>query len=260
MTSWIPAALIADEPAQLLPARSQMAFTLAFHIVLVPIGVALPAIMLIAHHRGLRTGDAVALTLARRWSHAAALTFAVGAVTGTVLSFEMGLLWPGLTGGYGEVFGLPFQIEAIAFLLEAILITIYIYGWTRLRPWTHFWLGVPIPFVAIVGAFSVIAANSWMNQRAGFDLASDGRLTNVDPWAAVFNAALPYELPHFLLAASWRPASPWRRSTSWGGCAAAGTATTGSASSSRSRWRRSPRPSRSWSVTRRPGRWPTTSR
>ncbi len=194
-------ATLAAGPAQLLPARQQMAFTLGFHIILVPIGVALPAIMLVANYRGLRHDDAVALTLARRWSHAAAVTFAVGAVTGTVLSFEMGLLWPGLTGTYGDVFGLPFQIEAIAFLLEAILITIYIYGWTRLRPWTHFWLGLPIPFVAVLGAFSVIAANSWMNMPAGYTLGANGRPTQVDPWGAIFNQALPYELPHFLLAA-----------------------------------------------------------
>jgi cytochrome bd ubiquinol oxidase subunit I len=193
--------LLASEPAQLVPARSQMAFTLGFHIILVPIGVALPALMLIANYKGLRRDDAVAFTLAQRWSHAAAVTFAVGAVTGTVLSFEMGLLWPGLTGKYGDVFGLPFQIEAIAFLLDAILIAIYIYGWKRLRPWTHFWLGFPIPFVAIAGAFSVISANSWMNQPTGFTLGSDGVPTDVDPWGAIFNAALPYELPHFLLAA-----------------------------------------------------------
>jgi cytochrome d ubiquinol oxidase subunit I len=193
--------VLASEPAQLVPARSQMAFTLGFHIILVPIGVALPTIMLIANYKGLRHNDPVALTLARRWSHAAAVTFAVGAVTGTVLSFEMGPLWPGLTGTYGDVFGLPFQIEAISFMLEAILIAIYIYGWKRLRPWTHFWLGFPIPFVAIAGAFAVISANSWMNQPAGFTLGPDGRPTDIDPWGAIFNAALPYELPHFLLAA-----------------------------------------------------------
>src|SRR5688572_20435840 len=99
-----------SQPAQLLPARTQMAFTLMFHIILVPIGVALPTIMLIANYKGLRHGDPVALTLARQWSHAAALCFAVGAASGTVLSFEMGLLWPGLTGTYGDVFGLPFAI------------------------------------------------------------------------------------------------------------------------------------------------------
>jgi len=196
MTEWMAAV----EPAQLLPARSQMAFTLMFHIVLVPIGVALPAMMLIANFKGLRRGDPVALRLARRWSHAAALTFAVGAVSGTVLSFEMGLLWPGLTGTYGDVFGLPFAIEGIAFFIEAILIAIYIYGWRRLQPWTHFWLGLPIPFVALVGAFSIISANSWMNTPAGFTVGADGRPENVDPMAAIFNDALPYEFAHFVLA------------------------------------------------------------
>jgi len=197
MTDWMMMA----EPAQLLPARSQMALTLMFHIILVPIGVALPAIMLIANAKGLRHGDPVALRLARRWSHAAGLTFAVGAVSGTVLSFEMGLLWPGLTGTYGDVFGLPFAIEGIAFFLEAILIAIYLYGWRRLRPWTHFWLGLPIPFVALAGSFSIISANSWMNTPAGFTIGSDGRPTNVDPMAAILNDALPYELTHFVLAA-----------------------------------------------------------
>jgi cytochrome d ubiquinol oxidase subunit I len=193
--------LLAAQPTELLPARLQMAFTLGFHILLVPFGVALPTIMLIANYQGLRRGDPVALTLARRWSHAAALTFAVGAVSGTVLSFEMGLLWPGLTGTYGDVFGLPFQIEGIAFFLEAILVAIYIYGWRRLRPWTHFWLGFPIPFVALAGAFAIISANSWMNTPAGFTVGPDGATTDVDPIAAIFNRALPYELAHFLLAA-----------------------------------------------------------
>ncbi|GIG18084.1 cytochrome ubiquinol oxidase subunit I [Catellatospora methionotrophica] len=198
MVDW----LAATEPAQLLPARSQMAFTLMFHIILVPLGVALPAIMLIAEHRGLKRRDLVALTLARRWSHAAGLTFAVGAVSGTVLSFEMGLLWPGLTGKYGDVFGLPFAIEGIAFFLEAILVAIYIYGWRRLKPWTHFKLGLPIPFVAMVGAFSIISANSWMNTPAGFTPGPNGGWpTNIDPIAAIFNKALPYEFLHFICAA-----------------------------------------------------------
>ncbi|GAB1639884.1 cytochrome ubiquinol oxidase subunit I [Krasilnikovia sp. MM14-A1259] len=189
------------EPAQLLPAREQMALTLMFHIILVPLGVALPTMMLIANYKGLRRNDPVALTLARRWSHAAGLTFAVGAASGTVLSFEMGLLWPGLTGRFGEVFGLPFAIEGIAFFLEAILVAVYIYGWRRMRPWTHFWLGLPIPFIALAGAFSIISANAWMNMPAGFTLGPDGQLTNIDPGAAILNRALPYELTHFVLAA-----------------------------------------------------------
>jgi cytochrome d ubiquinol oxidase subunit I len=189
------------EPAQLLPAREQMAFTLMFHIILVPLGVALPALMLIANFKGLRHNDTVALKLARRWSHAAGLTFAVGAASGTVLSFEMGLLWPGLTGRFGDVFGIPFAMEGIAFFLEAILVAIYIYGWRRLKPWTHFWLGLPIPFVAFAGAFSIISANAWMNMPAGFTVGTDGQPTAIDPVAAILNQALPYELTHFVLAA-----------------------------------------------------------
>ena len=126
-------------------ARSQMAFTLGFHIILASLGVALPAIMLIANYRGLKRDDADALLLARRWSKVVAVTFAVGAVTGTVLSFEFGLLWPEFTGRFGEVFGVLFAIEGIFFFLEAIFVAIYIFGWQRLRPWTHFWAGVPIP-------------------------------------------------------------------------------------------------------------------
>jgi cytochrome bd ubiquinol oxidase subunit I len=197
-TTWIA---LASGPVQLTPARSQMGFTLAFHILLVPLGVALPTLMLIANYKGLKHGDVAAMTLARRWSHAAALTFAVGAVTGTVLSFEFGLLWPGFTKTFGDVFGLPFAIEGIAFFLEALLVAIYIYGWRRMKPWTHFWFGFPIPFVAIIGATSIISVNSWMNAPAGFTIGANGLPTKVDPWAAMFNKALPLELTHFLLAA-----------------------------------------------------------
>ncbi|HWQ01140.1 MAG TPA: cytochrome ubiquinol oxidase subunit I, partial [Gaiellaceae bacterium] len=123
-------------------ARSQMAFTLGFHIVLASLGVALPAMMLIANYRGLRHDDPDALRLAQRWSKATAVTFAVGAVTGTVLSFEFGLLWPEFTGRFGEVFGVLFAIEGIFFFLEAIFIAIYIFGWKHLSAWAHFWTGV----------------------------------------------------------------------------------------------------------------------
>ncbi len=192
---------LASGPVQLTPARSQMGFTLAFHILLVPLGVALPTLMLIANYKGLRHGDAAALSLARRWSHAAGLTFAVGAVTGTVLSFEFGLLWPSFIKTFGDVFGLPFAIEGISFFLEALLVAIYIYGWRRMKPWTHFWFGFPIPFVAIIGALSIISVNSWMNAPAGFTLDSNGKPTKVDPFNVIFNKALPWELTHFLIAA-----------------------------------------------------------
>src|SRR6188768_1757587 len=153
-------------------ARSQMAFTLGFHIILASLGVALPAMMLIANYLGLRRGDADALKLAQRWSKAVAVTFAVGAVTGTVLSFEFGLLWPAFTGRFGAVFGVLFAIEGICFFLEAIFIAIYIFGWARLRPWPHFWAGVPIVITRIGGAFSVVSVNSWMNQPQGFTLTN----------------------------------------------------------------------------------------
>jgi cytochrome d ubiquinol oxidase subunit I len=177
-----------------------MAFTLGFHIILASLGVAFPAMMLIANYRGLRRNDADALLLAERWSKVAAVTFAVGAVTGTVLSFEFGLLWPAFTGRFGEVFGLLFAIEGIFFFLEAIFIAIYIFGWKRLSGWAHFWTGVPIVFTGIGGAFSVVAVNSWMNQPQGYTL-SNGDVTKVEPLKVIFNPAVPYEVPHMILAA-----------------------------------------------------------
>ncbi|MEO8091724.1 MAG: cytochrome ubiquinol oxidase subunit I [bacterium] len=187
--------------SQLLPARQQMAFTLGFHIILACLGVAFPAIMLIANYIGLRRDDPVALELARRWSKVAAVTVAVGAVTGTVLSFEFGLLWPEFTKRFGEVFGVLFTIEGIFFFLEAIFLTIYIFGWKRLTGWKHFWTGVPVAICGIGGAFSVVAVNSWMNQPQGFTLGADGAVTDVDPLKVIFNNAVPYEVPHMILAA-----------------------------------------------------------
>ena len=187
--------------SELLPARSQMAFTLGFHIIIACLGVAFPAMMLIANYIGLKRDDDVALELARRWSKVAAVTFAVGAVTGTVLSFEFGLLWPEFTGRFGDVFGILFAIEGIFFFLEAIFIAIYIFGWKRLSPWAHFWTGVPIVICGIGGAFSVVAVNSWMNQPQGFTLDSAGNVTDIDPLKVIFNPAVPYEVPHMILAA-----------------------------------------------------------
>ena len=181
-------------------ARSQMAFTLGFHIILASLGVALPAMMLIANYRGLRRNDPDALKLAQRWSKAVAVTFAVGAVTGTVLSFEFGLLWPAFTGRFGEVFGVLFAVEGIFFFLEAIFIAIYIFGWKHLSPWAHFWTGVPVVISGLGGAFSVVAVNSWMNQPQGFS-PTTGDVTSVDPWKVIFNPAVPYEVPHMILAA-----------------------------------------------------------
>jgi cytochrome bd ubiquinol oxidase subunit I len=187
--------------ADLGAARSQMGFTLGFHIVLACIGVGFPAIILIANYLGLKRNDAIALGLAQRWSKVAAVTFVVGAITGTVLSFEMGLLWPEFMRRFGDVFGLPFALEGIFFFTEAIFIAIYIYGWKRLSPWVHFWTGVPVAIAGLGGAWSVVAANSWMNQPDGFKLAKNGTVTNVNALDAFFNGAVAYEAPHMILAA-----------------------------------------------------------
>src|SRR5437764_7527587 len=186
--------------SNLVAARSQMAFTLGFHIILASLGVALPAMMLIANYRGLRHDDPDALRLARRWSKAVAVTFAVGAVTGTVLSFEFGVRWPAFTGRFGQVFGVLFAIEGIFFFLEAIFIAVYIFGWKYLSPWAHFWAGVPVVITGLGGAFSVVAVNSWMNQPQGFS-PTRGTVTSVQPWKVMFNDAVPYEVPHMILAA-----------------------------------------------------------
>ena len=141
-----------------------------------------------AEYRGLRRSDDVAMLLARRWSQVLGVLVAVGAVTGTVLSFEMGLLWPGLMRTYGAVLGVPFGFEGIFFFLEAIFTGIYLYGWQRLPGWTHFWTGIPIAITGLGGAVAVMAANSWMNAPGGFTL-SHGRVVAVDPWQVFFNRA-----------------------------------------------------------------------
>jgi cytochrome d ubiquinol oxidase subunit I len=198
----LPDALpLAASASNLLAAREQMAFTLGFHIVLSCIGVALPATILVANWIGLKRGDADALELAKRWSKAMAVTFAVGAVTGTVLSFEFGLLWPQFEHRFGSVFGIAFAIEGIFFFLEAIFLAIYIYGWKRLSGWAHFWSGVPMFVTGIGGAASVVAANSWMNQPQGFTLNAAGKVIDTDPIAVLFNPASGYEIPHMILAA-----------------------------------------------------------
>jgi cytochrome bd ubiquinol oxidase subunit I len=182
-------------------ARAQMAFTLATHIILVPLGVSWAFMALIANYRGIKKGDKDAITLAQRWSKYMAVTFAVGAVTGTVLTFEFGLLWPNFMDRYGAAFGIPFAIEGLFFFLEAIFISIYIYGWKRLKPWPHFWTGIPIVIAGIGGTVSVVAANAWMNEPAGFTLDKAGKVTDVDPLSVIFNDAMPLEALHMLVAA-----------------------------------------------------------
>jgi cytochrome d ubiquinol oxidase subunit I len=182
-------------------ARAQMAFTLMFHIILVPLGVSWGFMTLVANYRAVRHGDRDALVIAQRWSKYMAVTFAVGAVTGTVLSFEFGLLWPRFMGQWGEAFGVPFAFEGIFFFTEAVFISIYIFGWRRLRPWVHFWTGVPIVLAGIFGSMSVVAANAWMNSPSGFTLDAAGNVTAVDPIDVIFNDSMPLQAAHMLVAA-----------------------------------------------------------
>jgi cytochrome bd ubiquinol oxidase subunit I len=190
----------AATPADLFAARNQMGLSLGWHIVVACLGVGFPAMVLLAEWRGQRTGDATYTLLARRWAKALGVLFAVGAVSGTILSFEMGILWPGLMGRFGEVIGLPFAIEGIAFFIEAIFLGIYLYAWDRLPPRAHVLTGIPIVVAGVSSAFFVVTANAWMNQPRGFDLVG-GEVTNVDPWAAMFNPATPPQTVHMILAA-----------------------------------------------------------
>ncbi|MDO0975419.1 cytochrome ubiquinol oxidase subunit I [Mycolicibacterium frederiksbergense] len=189
-----------EEPPGLLPARQQMAFSLGWHILLACFGVAFPAIIFVVHRRGIVGSDAVALTLAKRWAKVSAVLFAIGAVSGTVLSFEMGLLWPGLMGPFGDVLGLPFAFEGLSFFVEAIFLGIYLYGWNRMPPRRHLAMLVPMAIAGVVGTFCVVSVNAWMNHPAGFTIR-DGKVTDVDPWAAMFNQNSFLQFLHMWVAA-----------------------------------------------------------
>lgn len=187
-------------PAGLLPAREQMALSLGWHIILAAFGVAFPAMIFAMHLRGVRRDDAVALGLAKRWGKVAAVLFAIGAVSGTVLSFEMGVLWPGMMGKYGDVLGLPFAFEGLAFFLEAIFLGIYLYGWGRMPPRRHVWMVLPMALMGIVGAYCVLAVNAWMNVPSGFRL-DHGKVVDVNPWRVLFNTHAFLQFAHMWLGA-----------------------------------------------------------
>lgn len=187
-------------PAGLLPARQQMAVSLGFHIVLACFGVAFPTMIYAVHRRGIVRNDPTALGLAKRWSKVAGVVFAIGAVSGTVLSFEMGLLWPGLMGRFGDVLGLPFALEGLSFFTEAIFLGLYLYGWGRMPPRWHLAMLIPMAIAGIVGPFCVVAANSWMNYPTGFTVR-DGAVVDVRPWAAMFNPLAWLQFLHMWLAA-----------------------------------------------------------
>lgn len=184
----------------LLFARLQMAMSLGFHIIFAAVGIGMPLLMVVAEGLYLRTQDPGYLNLAKRWAKGTAILFAVGAVSGTVLSFELGLLWPTFMAHAGSIIGMPFSLEGFAFFTEAIFLGIYLYGWTRIPPLTHWLAGV---IVAISGAISgvfVVTVNAWMNAPTGFDYV-DGQFTNIDPIAAMFNPATPHQVIHMTLAA-----------------------------------------------------------
>jgi cytochrome d ubiquinol oxidase subunit I len=181
-------------------ARQMQALSFAVHIPLVAFGISFPVMVLFAEARWLRTGDMLYRTLARRWTRILVALFAVGVITGTILSFEMGLLWPNFTATFGGVFGLGFAIEGFSFFLEAIFIGIYVYGWDRLSPRAHFVSGIPIVLTGFTGSLTVIAVNSWMNHPTGFTLR-DGKVVDVDQWQALFgNTYLWHELVHMYIA------------------------------------------------------------
>jgi cytochrome bd ubiquinol oxidase subunit I len=183
----------------LLYARWLMGTSLAFHIVFAAIGVAMPLLMVLAEWRWQRTGSAVWLELTRRWAKGTAILFAVGAVSGTVISFELGLLWPNFMRFAGPIIGMPFSLEGFAFFTEAIFLGIYLYGWERVSPRLHLASGVVVAASGALSAFFVTLANAWMNHPAGFDLVL-GRPSNVDPLAAMFPPGWTHEVLHVLLS------------------------------------------------------------
>jgi cytochrome bd ubiquinol oxidase subunit I len=199
----MPAAAFSLAPVHqpyLLEARQMQALSFMVHIPLVCFGIAFPVTVLFVEWMYLRTGDELYLTLARRWSKVMVALFAVGVITGTILSFEMGLLWPSFTATFGSVFGLGFAIEGFSFFIEAIFIGIYVYGWGRLSPRVHLATGIPIVITGFTGSWMVISVNAWMNHPGGFRL-HDGKVVDVHPLSALFgNTYLWHELLHMYVA------------------------------------------------------------
>ncbi len=184
----------------LLAARSQMAMSLAFHIVFAAVGMAMPLLMVLAEWRFVKSGKAHYLKLAKQWAKGTAVLFAVGAVSGTVLSFELGLLWPRFMALAGAVIGMPFSLEGFAFFLEAIFLGLYLYGWDRVPRAAHLLCGVGVLVCGVLSAMFVVCANAWMNTPAGFVFA-DGAITRIDVFAAMFNPAALPEALHMVIAA-----------------------------------------------------------
>ena len=192
--------VVSAPTAELLFARGQMAYSLGFHIVFAAAGIAMPVLMVAAELLWRRTGDGVHLELARRWAKGTAVLFAVGAVSGTVLSFELGLLFPGFMEHAGAIIGLPFSLEGVAFFTEAIFLGLYLYGWDRLSPALHILCGALVAVSGVASAAFVTIANAWMNAPRGFRV-EDGALVDIDPIAALSTPFAPHEVVHTILAA-----------------------------------------------------------
>ena len=201
LATQLAAALSPVEQHHLDQARQMQALSFAAHIPLVCFGIAFPSMVLLVESLYLRTGDELYRVLAKRWSKVMIALFAVGVVTGTILSFEMGLLWPNFMATFGSVFGLAFGLEGFSFFLEAIFIAIYVYSWDRVSTRTHLLYGVPVVLAGLTGSLFVISVNAWMNHPGGFRLVG-GKVTDVHPWSALFgNGHLWPELAHMYIAA-----------------------------------------------------------
>lgn len=184
----------------LLAARLQMAFSLGFHIIFACIGMVMPILMSLAYFRYVRHRDEASLELTKIWMKGVAIFFAVGAVSGTLLSFELGLLWPRFMEHAGPIIGMPFSWEGAAFFLEAIALGIFLYGFGRLPLWIHWTSSLVVGISGVISGVFVVAANAWMNSPTGFDYVN-GEFTNIDPWRAFFNPAWFSEAHHMTLAA-----------------------------------------------------------
>jgi cytochrome d ubiquinol oxidase subunit I len=184
----------------LFAARSQMALSLGFHIIFACIGMVMPFFMAVSHYQWLKTGDVNYKNLTRAWSKGVAIFFATGAVSGTVLSFELGLLWPEFMKHAGPIFGMPFSLEGTAFFIEAIALGFFLYGWDRFNPWFHWFTGVVVGISGLASGILVVSANAWMNSPAGFDYVN-GQYLNIDPMRAMFNDAWLLQALHMTLAA-----------------------------------------------------------
>lgn len=187
--------------SDLFAARMQMAVSLGFHILFAVVGMAMPLLMVISEIKYLRTRDETYRDLAHRWAKGTVILFAVGAVSGTVLSFELGLLWPRFMEVTGPTVGMAFGLEGFAFFLEAIALGVYIYGWNRVHPWVHLGAGVVIALAGVISGVFVTSVNAFMNTPAGFRLDAAGNLTDIRPWDAFFNPAFPTEALHMVIAA-----------------------------------------------------------